>query len=358
MPTGLGHFIIGLAILIPIIYYTDGKFNNKVAAIFLINNWIGPDAGQAYKFLEDLTGIDFHWYLPFLILALPMALFFSYFSRFSLKKTERFFSIIDDGRREVNWKNAYLLCVSGGALHTIADAIFRHRTYDSTIKIFNHFIEPELGELYFIASYGTEVGILQAVPFIVMLLVIFFAVYILDHDWKQVLLIYAIIGAFTISFALIFGDKVIGEEYDVALTILSTAFILVPLLLLFYVEKDVNTNPTPMIEEPRIRAELGLKIIILISLTIGSILSVLGILVIVSPSLLDFLDISGALISLLSILVLSVGLIMIIGAFGLLFRINFARYLLMVVTSILFIFIFPLFIFYFLCQDNVKSLFS
>ncbi|MHA1291835.1 MAG: hypothetical protein ACTSQJ_04100 [Promethearchaeota archaeon] len=360
MPSGLGHFIVGFAILIPIIYYTDGEFNKKVAAIFLINNWVGPDSAQAYFFLEPLIGIDFHWFIPFLIWAIPLALFFSYFSRFSVKKTEKFFTIVDDGIREVNWKNSYLLCVSGGLLHTITDAIFRHNTYDSTIKLLNNVLEPKLGELYYIASYGTEVGILQILPFVIMLIIIFLAVYIVEQEYKDILIVYIIIGGITLLLTFSFGDKIIGEEYDIAVFILASVFILLPIILLFYVEKDVKNNPVSApAAPPRLKAELGLKIISISLLTISICFLALGIVIITNiTNFSNLLDINYDLVMLIGFLILFAAIFMLLGAIGLFLKNYICRYIIMFACALMAVFIFPLVIFYYLCQEDVKSLFN
>ena len=94
----------------------------------------------------------------------------------------------DDGKRDVNWKNAYLLCISGGLLHTFADAFFRHNIYDSTIKILDGIIEPEIGELNQLAFFGIDVGVSHVVlTYFIAILVVFIALYLLDKDFKKIL---------------------------------------------------------------------------------------------------------------------------------------------------------------------------
>ena len=106
---GTGHIIYGLAIIIPILYFTKDtrNFSYKAAFIFLANNYIGPDAAQIF------IGLPFHSMIGFIMFAIPLSLFYSYFSRFSLKKTKsgKWFEWEDEGIREVNWKN---IPVSGG----------------------------------------------------------------------------------------------------------------------------------------------------------------------------------------------------------------------------------------------------
>ena len=190
----VGHIFIAMSILIPVFYLTDNKFNKKVAVIFLLSNWIGPDHGQIFSKLfnlEDLTGLDFHWFIPFLLWSIPLAYCYSYFSRFSVKKTERFFTITDDGKRDVNWKNAYLLCMSGGLLHTIADAYFRHDVYDSTIKFLDDVIQPKIGELNQLASIGIDVGVSHIIlTYFIAIIVVFAVLYLLDKDFKHIFIFF------------------------------------------------------------------------------------------------------------------------------------------------------------------------
>ena len=107
MPT-FGHLCYGLCLLIPILYYTktdENPFNYKVAFIFLANNIYGPDLVALFIVIPT------HSILGFLIMAIPLALFYSYFSRFSLKKSVGRFPLkfVDDGISEVNYKNSYCI---------------------------------------------------------------------------------------------------------------------------------------------------------------------------------------------------------------------------------------------------------
>ena len=118
---GTGHVIYGLAILIPILYFTkdDKSFSYKAAFIFLANNYIGPDASQIF------VGLPFHSILGFLIFAVPLSAFYSYFSKFSLVKTGKYkLNWQDDGIREVKWLNSYCLTAAGGISHFFIDQFY------------------------------------------------------------------------------------------------------------------------------------------------------------------------------------------------------------------------------------------
>lgn len=355
----VGHFFIGLSILIPIFYLTEGKFNKKVAIIFLLNNWIGPDHGQIFSKLlglEDLTGLDFHWFLPFLLWAIPLAYFYSYMSRFSVERSERFLKITDDGKRDINWKNSYLLCISGGLLHTIADTIFRHRTYDSTIKILNGVIEPKMGDLYGLAGFGIDIGVTHILlTYLIAILVVFIGLYILDKEFKKVLGFFSLYTLSVFLITLFF----VGSEYDTAVIILALTFIVLPLMLLFYVEKDVKNNPTKMPTSPKIDAELGLKVTGIISLLISLAILMLGLLVFINPSILgEALEIDMIFILIVAILLSVIAGLMVLGSIGLFLKNNYCRQVVLFATLVMFILIYPLFILFYLSQEDVKELFN
>ena len=353
----IGHFFIALSIIIPVIYLTDSKFNKKVAVIFVLSNWIGPDHGQIFDKLfgiEDLIGIDFHYFIPFLLWAIPLSYCYSYISRFSVKKTDKFFTIADDGKRDVNWKNAYLLSVSGGLLHTYADALFRHDVYDSTIKFLNNFLDPKIGDLNQLASFGIDVGVAHVfLSYFIAILVVFTALYLLDKDFKKVLQFFILytITVFTIS--LVF----VSEEYDTAVIILSLTFIVTPLMLLFYVDKNVRNKPTKLNEKSRLNPVVGTKIVGIITLTLSVLLLGGGILVVIKPSLLDSLDVAKEFILVLGILLSIIGGILLIGSIGLSKRIKVSRTIIMFATCFMLLLVYPLFILFYLAQDDVKKQF-
>ena len=117
MIPGFGHLVFGLAVVAGLLYITRNKMNHKVLFIFFANNYLGPDAIRLYW-------TQFHSILGFVIGAIPLSLFYSYMSRFSLHKTEHFVDLVDDGKREVNWKNAFYATVAGGIMHFYVDFMF------------------------------------------------------------------------------------------------------------------------------------------------------------------------------------------------------------------------------------------
>ncbi|MCG3220123.1 MAG: hypothetical protein H7641_01980 [Candidatus Heimdallarchaeota archaeon] len=145
----IGHFIVGLSIVIPIYYFNREKFSHKIAAIFVLCNWLGPDSVQAYFFLKWDFGYfewDFHYLIPFIIWGGILAFFYSYVSRFSVVRTKRFFRIKDDKNKTLNWGNAYLLVLFGGIIHTITDTLSRNNL---KIKFMETIFEPTLFDMQF-----------------------------------------------------------------------------------------------------------------------------------------------------------------------------------------------------------------
>lgn len=349
----LAHFIISFSIIIPILYFTGDKFNYKVAAIFIINNWIGPDSAQAYKFLP----VDFHYLLPFFIWAMPLALFYSFLSRFSIKRYKHFFKLVDDGKREVSWRNAYLLCVAAGLIHTISDTLFRNNL---KIKFLEGVFEPTLFDVH---RYGfileIDLPILQMISYIIFIALTLLTVYIVDRDFKDILVFFITLSGMIILIIFLLGEDVVGGEYDAGATVFSLIFIFIPLMLLLYVAKDVNENPTVAPESPLIEANLGLKIVGIISLLLATLLLLLGILGVVAPSVLQvLLDFSEKSFFYLGIVFLLFSGIAFFGAIGLFFQINLCRYFTMFICLVMTIFVYPLVIMLYLSKDNVKVLFD
>ena len=348
----LGHLIIAFSIIIPIIYFSGDKFNYKVAAIFIIGNWIGPDSTQAFSFLP----IDFHYIIPYLIWAVPLALFFSYFSRFSVKRSDRFFKLVDDGKRDVTWRNSYLLLVSSGLIHTISDTLFRNNL---KIKFLENIFEPTLPEIH---RYGfifdLDIPILQMISYTILITVTLLAVFIVDKKFKDILVFFFTFIGVTVLIVFIFGERVVGGEYDVGASFLAVLFIFIPLMLLFYVAKDVNEHPTLSLEEPRINPELGLKIAAGLSGIIALFFLLIGILSITSPSIIqELIDFSESSFFILGIIFIILGGITTFAIIGLFLKINACRYIVISVCIFMTLFVYPLLIVLYLCQDNVKALF-
>jgi hypothetical protein len=128
-------------------------------------------------------------------------------------------------------------------------------------------------------------------------------------------------------------------------------------MLLFYVDKDVKKNPTSTKETSRIKAQQGLKLTGGISLILSLGLLILGVLAMIKPDILDSLDVGEEIIIAVGILVAILGSIMLVGSIGLFLRNNMGRIIIMIGLSATIILVFPLFIMFYLAQDDVKELF-
>lgn len=349
----IGHFIIAFGIMVPILYFCKDKFNYKVAAIFIIANWIGPDSAQPFGFLP----VDFHYMIPYLIWALPLALFLSYFSRFSVKRSENFVKFVDDGKRDVSWRNAYLILVSGGLIHTAADAIFRNNL---KFKFLEFIFEPKLPEIH---RYGfivdLDIPVLQLIGYVVLVTVTLLAVFIVDRKFKDILIFFFTLIGVTTLIVFSFGERVVGGEFDVGVSFMTIIFIFIPLMLLFYVAKDVNEHPTPTPERPRIKPELGLKIVAGFSGIVTLFFLLIGTLGIVAPNIVQqLIDFGEGAFFVIGIIFIALGALGLLGTIGLFFKLKISRYIIMYMCIFMTLFVYPLTIVLYLSQDNVKALFN
>ncbi|MFX0099987.1 MAG: hypothetical protein ACFFCS_10440 [Candidatus Hodarchaeota archaeon] len=385
MPS-IGHFMIGLFIVIPILYYDKEKFNPKVAAIFVLNNWIGTDAGQTYSkllispfegdisdFLQDMGFVKdmadaiadsiaelFHYVVPYLAFAILLAFFYSYMSRFSIVKGEKFLNIVDDGKKTLNVKNAYLLCVSGGLLHTITDSIFRKNT---KIKILNSIFEPVLYDrqegderplgLPPISEWGQlDTGATVIVMYILVVLIIFLSIYIVKRSTKEMILL---LGIFA-GAILIVGFTIGFGEMDVGVLFIFGLFVFLPLLLLFHVARDVRDKPLE--REPRsgMGVEKGILVAAVVSLLLSVIILALGTVAIIMPDVIDsIIGVGVATIIILGVGIAGVGGILLIGSIGLFKRVNVCRQIVRYLYIPLIILVFPLIITFYLSEENIKK---
>jgi len=204
-----GHFVIAMSIIIPIYYFNKEKFNYKIAIIFVLNNWIGPDTAQAYFFLP----FDFHYLIPYLFWALPMAFFYSYISRFSIKYKNHKFHIVDDKQKVLNWRNAYLLMVSGGILHTVSDTIFRSNL---KFKFIENIFEPRLPEIQnYGLGLGLDFGAVHLLGYLFLIFISFLIFFFFNRNLKDMLLFYSSYIIIVIVSILLLGDDLAGEEFDI-----------------------------------------------------------------------------------------------------------------------------------------------
>ncbi|MHA1465160.1 MAG: hypothetical protein ACTSQ2_08735 [Candidatus Heimdallarchaeaceae archaeon] len=358
-----GHFIVGLSIILPLYFFNRERFNHKVAAIFIISNWVGPDSAQAYFFLKwDFQTFewDFHYLLPFAIWGVLLAFFFSYISRFSVVRSEKFIKIQDDLKKTLDWKNAYFLVLSGGIIHTITDTLTRSNL---KIKFFETFFEPTLFD---VQSWGTDLGIqgkqVQLIAYLIMIVLTFLLLFIFHQKPRDVLIYFVSLIIIILVGGLVIGDGFLGGEYDIGTVFFSIVFIFAPLMLLMYVLNDVHKKSTE--EEPEKQKEepkhnfKNLYIISGIVILVTGLVLALGVLSYLKTDfIVDALNFDEIVYSILGISLCVIGSFGILSGVGLILKLNSARYVTMILFSLLLIFVYPLAIVFYLSQNDVKALF-
>nr|MDO8115525.1 hypothetical protein [Candidatus Sigynarchaeota archaeon] len=180
---------------------------------------MGPDAAHVYWNWG-------HSLLGFTLFAIPLSLFYSYMSRFSLRKSGRFVDLFDDGIRAVNWKNAFYATVAGGISHRMIDFLFHAGHHQGLSPWF----DLTLDDLVAWAPAG------RITPWIVldMALIIFMILggwYALrDGFTKAVKFLLIMTGVFVLAAAVSLLE-VTGGESDLGVIFFAFVYILVPLLL-------------------------------------------------------------------------------------------------------------------------------
>jgi hypothetical protein len=296
-----------------------------------------------------------HALLGFALWAILLSLFYSYLSRFSIAKTQRFFTIVDDGKRDVSWKNAYLLCLAGGISHTLIDMLFHPGHSIDLLAGVNITFDDILtwGEM----SYGlSEVLIIFA--YVAIIATWLLIIYFLRKELKKVLLfLLALIGSVVLLFYSLSYD-LFGER-DISVVLFMFVFVFLPLFIVVYVAKDVEKNPIEP-SRPLLEKELALKIVATIMLLIASAFFLLGLSGIIAPEIPNALlgdGLSNGTLAIIGVIVMVLSSIGIIGAVGLFFKITLCRYFVIFVCVLLIIFVFPFAIALFLCRADIKEMF-
>jgi len=363
MPT-LGHLIFSLCLLIPILHYSkDKKFNHKVAFIFLANNIFGPDS----VLLFFIT--PFHSLLGFIIYAIPLSLAFSYSSRFSLKKSEKkIFPLIfvDEGIRDVKWKNAYYVTVAGGISHFFIDQFFH---WEREMNIFRGIAITHDEMLSWGGATYHSFTPIMIVGELIVVTTILLSLYCFSNSnaaKKTFILLIVVIG---ISVALMVGwtTNVFSGEREFAVILFAILYILIPLFLLMHVAKDVRDNPNVTPDEPKIKRNNLLYIVATISISMSLFFILYANFAIINSKAIASVlvkDNGGDIyettksVAIIGYIFLVVSVILLINSIGLFFKINICRYITIVICSFFLIFGFPFAIALFLCEKDVKQLFG
>lgn len=366
MPT-FGHVFYGLCLLIPIFYYTRNKFSYKVAFIFFANNLYGPDI--VFLFFDT----PFHCILGFAIIALPLALVYSYSSRFALKRSEKGFPLkfVDEGISKVKWRNAYLLTIAGGTSHFFIDQFFH---FHESMQIWWW---PEINITYDqMLSWGGELyhvfDPLMVIGEIIVVVSILLSLYYFRKGYKETFKAFAIVSGIVLVIMLLgaFGignlTTVFGGERELAVLLFGTVYILFPLFLLMYVARDVEDNPIKTPDEVKIERGKLLKIVATLSTVLAIFFILYGTMAIFLADTLTGLieDLTGITyagtalgVTFLGFYYGTIGGILLVGSIGLFLKNNFCRYLAIGASSYFFILGFPLAIALFLCEEGIKNMF-
>ncbi len=197
MPS-LGHLLMGALLGLSLYYISDRKFSKYHAFVLFMNCYMGPDVG----WVIDLGWLS-HNVLGFCIFALPMAVIYSYFTRFSpdFKRKE----LTDLGKVRIPWLNTYCLVAAGGTLHNYLDGIINgggHFSLTFSIGTTPGF-SPTIADFQGLWVHGAlgDSGLAMAlgIPFIMGF--IYYYTRFLKHTPNKALLAIALwVGAFMVCF--------------------------------------------------------------------------------------------------------------------------------------------------------------
>ncbi|MFX0070888.1 MAG: hypothetical protein ACFFAO_07345 [Candidatus Hermodarchaeota archaeon] len=359
MPT-FGHIFYSLCLLIPILYYTKDKFSYKIAFIFLANNIFGPDILHLF-FIPY-----FHNILGYAILSIPLSLVYSYSSRFTLVKSENSFPLkfVDEGIREVNWKNSYMVSVAGGISHFFIDQFYHFE------KEMHIWYGIDITHDQMLAWGGTAYHVIDPLMIIGMMIVvvtILLSMYYFKKGYKATFKALIIVTALSIFLMLAISTAVYGGEREFGVIVHCIIYVLIPLFLLMYTARDVQDNPITEPDVPKIDRRKLLYIVSIICISLASFFLYYAFYALTNLEYLSKRIAEGGgqtvneVRSSIVIIVYVLGftaLVLLFGSIGLLFKIKICRYLVIATTLAFFIFGFPLAIALFLCEKDVKSLFG
>ena len=354
------HIFYGLCILIPIMYYTRDKFNYKVAFIFLANNYIGPDAAHIF------FGLPFHSILGFLIFAVPLSLLYTYFSRFTIKKTDTYIRLKfeDEGIREVKWKNAYLITVAGGISHFFIDQFYH---FDTEMRVWPGFRIHHDDMLSWGGAEYHVVDPLMLIGWAIILATIMLSLYVFKKGYKETFKMFIAVTALSIVLMLLLSINVFGAEREWGGIVHCVIYVFIPLFLLFHVARDVEENPNETPDVPKIERNKLLNIVTLISCLISTVFLIVGLIGIFSPRLIatplaeslgQDVNAVAASIQVLGVVIAFIAVSLLLGSIGLFFRNNTCRYIVIALYSILWVFALPYAVVLFLCEKEVKEIFK
>lgn len=369
------HFIYALSLVIPLIILFPkdengkSKINRMALAIYVLNNYIGPDSYWVYSFFP----INGHTFLGYVIWSIPLSLFYSYLSRFRLLKNKKAtrinykFSLEDTQKYSVDWKNAYFLTFAGGCSHFFIDMI-------------GHITEPiflapnVITNLDVIQSWGYsyyhQLGAISIIGYLILFGFSFLLLYYIEQDLKDMVKFFFgfIIAVYLAIF--IFGGEVFGE-LELSTSFLIFLFFTIPNTLLFYALSDLSKediNAADEVDQREVLHEevdnrLGLKKFYLSGLfilTISVILFGFSLFAIFNSKVIgDIFIFDPKVIAQAAVLTLIISIILIgLTVLMLAVKSNFARISLVIIMGLLFALIIPVTIALMLNEKDVKQIFA
>ncbi len=358
MPT-IGHVLYGLCVIIPILYYTKDEFNYKIAFIFLANNIFGPDLVALFFVIPT------HNIIGFAILAIPLALIFSYSSRFSLKKSDGLFPLKfqDDGISEINWKNSYCVTVAGGISHFFIDQFYH---WEKEMYLFPGVSISHDEMLSWSGTAYHNFVPLMILGDIIVVSMILLSLYYFRKGYKETFKFLIIAAGISIFLMVFVSTAVFSGEREYGVMVHSLVYVLIPFFLLMYAARDVRDNPIETPDVPKIKRKTLLNIVAVISILVSLFFILYAYMAITSAKTIAVLlagdggDVNAAIatVTFFGYFFLITSVILLISSIGLFLKIKVCRYIVIAICSYFFIFVFPFAITLFLCEEDVKAMFN
>jgi len=119
MPS-IAHLFLGGLVGYSLYLISDKRFSKYHVMILFLANYLGPDLGWVLG-IGNFT----HTYAGYLVFALFLAFFYSYFTRFSPDFKKKV--LIDNGHNRIPYANSFLLACAGGIMHIYLDGVMNHQ---------------------------------------------------------------------------------------------------------------------------------------------------------------------------------------------------------------------------------------
>ena len=141
---GPAHLIYGFTLGLIFWKMSSGRFSHRHVFIYGVNTYFGPDIGAVIWFAtrnllnaEQEAIIIYLFHNPYtfpLVLAIPLAFAYRYFSRIDLERGNGKFNLKIKSRPELSFIQCYLLISAGGFSHFFYDFIFDANGQSSTFR--------------------------------------------------------------------------------------------------------------------------------------------------------------------------------------------------------------------------------